>query len=202
MKFIKQYLNQANEVEIQGGMTWYQRAHGIAVELSSKYNIDIKIVCSVISALSPRAVWESNIRDAENLFRCHCNGRKYHNVKVTTYGRNKQKAIDLLKETINPDTCFVAPKTLNFYQNIFNPENKDYITIDGHSINIFYGKLGAVENKHFTKKGYNKIAKAYRIIAEKCGIMPNQLQAITWLTFKRINNIKVNWRYYQQNLPF
>ena len=162
----------------------------------------MKVVCSVISALSPRCIWETNLKDAENLFKSHCNGRKYHAVKVTTYGHNKQKAINLLKGIINPDTCFVTPKTSNFYNNILNPESNDHITIDGHSINVFFGHVGSVKAKYFTKKYYYRIAKVYMKVADKHGLKPHQIQAITWMSFKRINNIKVNWRYYQQELPF
>ena len=89
--------------------------------------------------------------------------------------------------------------------------NLDYSLFKGYKtiprLTLSYGclnrcKFCTVENKHFTPKYYDKIANSYKRIAKKFGLLPNQFQAIIWLTFKRIHNIKVNWREYQTNLPF
>lgn len=39
------------------------------------------------------------------------------------------------------------------------------------------------------KWNYNEIAADYRAVAARAGLLPNQLQAITWFTWKRINRI-------------
>jgi hypothetical protein len=203
MNNLEKIFKQAIPVEIENGKKWYQEANDTLKELSVKYNLKPEIVFAVCSALSPRCIWNQNIIDTENVLNWFTT--KYHGVnrnlpKVTTYGQNLRKAIDILK-TENTDV-FVSRKTFNFFNNILNPENTDYVTIDGHGINAYYNKLGIVENKHFTPRYYDRIAKAYIKGANKYGLLPCQFQAIIWLTFKRIHNIKVNWREYQINLPF
>jgi hypothetical protein len=200
---LEKIFNQALPVEIENGKKWYSDANNTLKELSVKYNISPEIVFAVCSALSPRCIWNQNIIDTENVLNWFTT--KYHGInrnlpKVTTYGRNLQKAIDILK-TENTDV-FISRKTFNFFNNILNPDNPEYVTIDGHGINAYYNKLGIVENKHFTPKYYDKIANSYKNIAKKYALLPCQFQAIIWLCFKRIHNIKVNWREYQINLPF
>lgn len=200
---LEKIFNQALPVEIENGKKWYPDAKDTLNSLAIKYNLSPEIVIAVCSALSPRCVWNQNIQDTERVLIWFTT--KYKSInrnfpKVTTYSQNLRKAIGILK-TNNTDV-FISRKTYNFFNNIFNPDSPDYVTIDGHSINAYYNRLGVVENKHFTPKYYDKIAKVYKKIAKKYSLLPCQFQAIIWLTFKRIHNIRVNWRKYQINLPF
>jgi hypothetical protein len=198
MNSIEKYYLNSLQIEKENGMQWYKNAKNTICTIADKYGIHHKIAIAVTSALSPRCIWESNIKDLENVLKWYTDKNKRSYPKVTTYNQNRNKAINIL---MNENTnVFNTAKTFNFFNNIMYPENKDYITIDGHSINIYYGKIGAVKNKHFTDKYYYRIAKAYKKIAAKYDILPNQLQAITWLSFKRIHNIKCNWRIYQTEL--
>jgi len=200
---LEKIFSQALPIEIKNGKKWYQEVNDTLKDLAIKYNLSHEIVIAVCSALSPRCTWQQNINDTEKVLNWFT--IKYHGIdrnlpKVTTYGQNLQKAINILKS--NNTNVFVSRKTYNFFNNILNPDSPDYITIDGHAINAYYNKLGIVENKYFTPKYYDKIANSYKRIAKKFNLLPNQFQAIVWLTFKRINNIRVNWREYQINLPF
>jgi hypothetical protein len=197
---IEKYYLKAIPIEIESGKNWYSNSKDKICKIADKYNIRHEIAIAVCSALSPRCIWESNIKDMESLLSWYSDKKKKNYPKVTTYNSNKMKAISILE---NENTnVFNTAKTFNFFQNLLNPDNPDYVTIDGHGINIYYGKTGMVKNKHFTDKYYYRIAKAYKKVAKKYNLLPNQLQAIVWLSFKRIHNIKVNWRYYQTELPF
>lgn len=200
MKHIEKIFKQANNIEIENGLNWYRSAREDITFIADKYNISHEIAIAVTSALSPRCIWENNLKDLEKVLLWHNKTKNSIDnrdtlPKVTTYKQNLKKAIFILQTGITD--VFKTCKTYNFYNNLLNPDDNNFITIDGHSINIYYGKLGIVENKHFTKKYYNKIANVYRKVSKKHNLLVNQLQAITWLTFKRIYNIKVNWRYYQ-----
>jgi len=199
LKHLERYYKAALQVEITEGLLWYQKAHDVMRLLADKYKIPIDVSIAVCSALSPRCIWEQNIKDAENVFKYHI-GKRKGNVSVTTYGQNLRKALNILES--NNSQVFSAPKTSNFFQNILDPTDNNYVTIDGHAINAYYGKPGKVKNKYFTPKHYERIARAYKKLAAKYNLLPCQIQAIIWLSFKRIHNIKVNWRFYQQELPF
>jgi len=199
MKHLEHYYQAAIEIEIQEGLQWYGKAHNVIRALADKYKLPVDVCIAVCSALSPRCIWEQNIVDAEKVFKYHV-GKRKGSVSVTTYPQNLKKALNILES--NNSQVFTALKTSNFFQNILNPSDCNYVTVDGHAINAYYGKVGSVKNKYFTPKHYNRIAKAYKKLAAKYNLLPCQIQAIIWLSFKRINNIKVNWRFYQQELPF
>lgn len=203
MKNLKKILKKAYLIEIERGLNWYQYAQEELDKLANKYNIENIIIYAMCSALSPRCTWQQNINDTETVLKWNKerNGlRRSSYPTVTTYKQNLFKAINILitKNTNVFKTC----KTFNFFENIKNPDNENYVTLDGHMINAYYGKLGIVKNKYFTKKYYNRIAKQYIKLAKLCKVKPCQLQAIIWLTFKRIYNIRVNWRDYENKLPF
>ena len=201
MKNIERYFKLANETEIENGLNWYSNSHNCISEIADIYGIEHEIAYAVTSALSPRCTWENNLKDLERVLQWHTSfNKKSYLPSVTTYKGNVRKAINILQS--KNTNVFRTPKTFNFFHNLLNPKSNEYITIDGHSINVYYGRVGMVKNKHFTKKYYNRIATAYRRVAQKYNMLPCQMQAITWLAFKRTHNIRVNWRYYQENLPF
>jgi hypothetical protein len=203
MRNLETLYSKAVTVEIENGLTWYNDANATLKALAEKYHVEPILVYAVCSALSPRCTWQINIADTETVLSWHGklkSSRVNSYPKVTTYNQNRNKAINILN-TGNPHV-FTACKTLSFFHNLYNPDSSEHVTIDGHAINAYYGKLGKVKNKYFTPKHYSRIAKAYIKGAKLHGILPNQYQAIIWVVFKRIHNIRVNWRDYQCTLPF
>jgi hypothetical protein len=71
-------------------------------------------------------------------------------------------------------------KTRAFYVNILDPNNSDIVTVDTHAI-----KIAGINRDSVGVKLYNAIADGYRECAEYVGILPQQIQAITWITYKR-----------------
>lgn len=85
-------------------------------------------------------------------------------------------------------------KVRNFYNNLFNPEDPRFATIDTHAIAAAYlmplagtdklvqhGLGGGVGNAMFGMGGgYAVFYEAYRRAAEARGIQPREMQSITW----------------------
>jgi len=81
-------------------------------------------------------------------------------------------------------------KTRAFAENILDPEGDHRVVIDRHAWNITQGERIIVNKSgpKVTPKRYRDAAAKYRAIAKDLGIRPNQLQAITWLTWRRLIN--------------
>jgi len=128
-------------------------------------------------------------------------------VKVCTYNANKQKAIKILgildkgsmdlendiREILNGN------KVKAFFNCIHNYEtNKTTVCIDGHAKAIYIGEKFALSSNssNVTNKQYRVISQAYidatKEINESEGTsyLPYQIQAITWVAWRRIHNIK------------
>lgn len=65
-------------------------------------------------------------------------------------------------------------KIKNFFMNLYDPVNPQYVTIDRWA----YKAAGYYGNP--TNKKYLEVANAYKQSAKDLGLLPNQLQAITW----------------------
>ena len=80
-------------------------------------------------------------------------------------------------------------KIVSFFRNISGDETD--ITIDGHARNIYYNdKQGlTTPNTNIKKNEYKDIQKAYLRASKKLGIKAYELQAITWVAWRRIHGI-------------
>jgi hypothetical protein len=187
--------NRANELEVANGMCWYKVANREARQIQVKSNQGLKLnqICGIIAALSPRNKWLRNLIDAENLAICYDGTLpSLLNFKAATFGSNKLKAI-LIASMVNPTDSEVldvlgGDKVRSFYLNILNPDSGIDVTIDGHAISIALGEriVGIAAKGRI----YKHIVDMYIEEANRLKIIPNQLQAITWLTYRRLHKIK------------
>lgn len=183
----------ANPSEIQHGLTWYVNALTDCRNIANDLELPIHIVVGVVSALSPNNKWERNIINAKDLCTAFINGNDMDSIKVSTYHKMKQKAWHILEtmpsyeETI---TILNGKKIVSFFRNISGDETD--ITIDGHARNIYYNdKQGlTTPNTNIKKSEYKDIQKAYLRASRKLGIKAYELQAITWVVWRRIHGIK------------
>ena len=150
------------------------------------------IVIGVVSALSPNNKWERNIINAEDLCTAFINGQDMDSIKVSTYHKMKEKAWSILQSMPSYDETIDilnGKKIVSFFRNISGDETD--ITIDGHARNIYYNdKQGlTTPNTNIKKNEYKDIQKAYARASKKLGIKAYELQAITWVAWRRIHGI-------------
>lgn len=168
------------------GMGWYKEAHQYAQNLANRFSKSIDITAGIISALSPSVSWERNKEDAKNLLQ---QGSK---AIVSTYGMNKRKALDIiatgesLPYFMKPQSSF---KTLNFYKNILEPKNPEFVTIDRQMLRILNLTPQAIN----TRPRYMRLKDMFIAVAIKLDIIPNQLQASLWLAEKYKDKVDVGF---------
>ena len=182
----------ANPSEIKHGLTWYVNANTDCMRIANTLELPLHIVIGVVSALSPNNKWERNIVNAQDLCTAFINGHDMDSIKVSTYHKMKQKAWHILEtmpsyeETI---TILNGKKIVSFYRNISGDETD--ITIDGHARNIYYNDRQGLTtpNTNIRKLEYLDIQKAYLRASKKLGVKAYELQAITWVAWRRIHGI-------------
>ena len=188
----------ATSQEVQLGCDWYPSALKIASRIANKYGLRTEVVAGVIAALSPNNRWERNIVDAEAIIKCWAAGgtrTDILNVKVCTYGKMKAKAVDILTRDIPIVEILNGKKIIEFFNCITNPLLND-VCIDGHAYSVWFGqRLTMKEVPPIGKKLRLQIKTDYRdaaaFINEELGTCytPATIQAITWVTHKRIHNV-------------
>ena len=182
----------ATSDEIKQGITWYLNATSDCKNIADKLRLPLHIVIGVVSALSPNNKWERNVTNAEDLCTAFINGQDMDSVKVSTYHKMKEKAWSILETMPNYEETIEilnGKKIVSFFRNISGDETD--ITIDGHARNIYYNdKQGlTTPNTNIKKNEYKDIQKAYLRASKKLGIKAYELQAITWVAWRRIHGI-------------
>ena len=188
----------ATSQEVQLGCDWYPSALDIANRIGVKYDLSAETVAGVIASLSPNNKWERNIVDAENIIKCWAAGgtrTDMLNVKVCTYGKMKAKAVDILTRDIPIVEILNGKKIIEFFNCITNPLLND-VCIDGHAYSVWFGqRLTMKEVPAIGKKLRSQIKTDYRdatsFINEELDTTYTaaDIQAITWVTHKRIHNV-------------
>lgn len=181
----------ATKEELIEGLDWYSAStRQIKQEL---YSVSLTKAACIVAALSPRMPWERNIEAAKTVLSAYHNGLTPGDISITTFDKNKAKAFELcaLPDTDNLNDFFTVlkgNKTQAFAANLSGHD--DAVTIDGHAYSIAKAERVPLANvPSMTDRQYHYIADLYREAADTVGITPYQVQAITWLTYRRINGI-------------
>ena len=164
----------------------------MAITLADRYEIKEEQAAGVIAALSPRNKWERNLIDAENLIAAYVAGgaEACEDVKVCTFGANKAKAVRILEEAFADGGVFIilsGPKLKEFYGCI---RGLDDVCIDGHAYSIWFGdRVTLAKVPSIGKKLREEIKKDYLAVAKKNNLKGYEVQAITWVTHRRIHGV-------------
>ena len=183
---------RATTEDIANGVEWYDRAKRYAETISKWTNTNLNTVIGVMAALSPNNKWERNVKDCERMVQAWKSGEDLSDFKVSCYNTMKLKAWSILDDNLTSDddilTRLNGQKIRSFYSNI---RGLNEVTIDGHALNIALGKVqGLTSGKtNMGKKTYIEMQKVYVRAAKRVDIPAHVLQAITWTTWKRENNI-------------
>jgi hypothetical protein len=185
----------ASVADKQQGQSWYARALAFARNLAADHNIDTMAIVGVIASLSPRNRWERNMQDAESMVKVFAAGGTYAdlmNLKVCTFSTGKAKAAKILTENITErDALLVTlkgPKLCEFFNCILGDSGD--VCIDGHAYSIWVGDRITLANVPSIGVKLRRTIKAdYQEAAKTLGVAPHVVQAITWVTWKRLHGV-------------
>jgi hypothetical protein len=182
------WFNERTIEEHAAGLFWYAEAQQFTHELANDYILDPYKVAGVISALSPNNKWERNKIDAEIVIKAHLAGIGPESVKVCTYNSNKNKAFEILRG--NAEITAKSPKTHAFAMNV-GLNSPDHITVDKwHLRACVAGPNDGITDcaESCTAIQYRRVEAITAGIAKDLGLKGFELQAIIWVTIKRVWN--------------
>jgi hypothetical protein len=201
--------------EIHEGRAWYRSALNLAFELVEQYGTRfieaddtperaIERAVAVIAVLSPRLSWSKNVELARWIYAeaskamlnppaawwTRENGSvldRFPGLKA-----NGKKAIDILMG-VEPEEVVSGPKVTAFYHAIANPNDPRGIVIDRHAFDVAVGRVMDDRTRGIVlgrKGAYEQFVRAYERAAaalqnEFPGITPAEVQAITWVAWRR-----------------
>lgn len=183
---------QATAQEMARGTKWYSDAQDQAHAIAVQHDVPLRVVVGVIAALSPNNRWERNVKDASDLIAAFLRGDAADSCKPCTYTKMRDKAWSVLEQVPETDEAVIkilnGQKIVSFFRNIMGHDN---CTIDGHAYNIARGKRVSLtsDETNISKSVYLEMQAAYGRAAKRVGLKVYELQAVTWVVWKRIHNI-------------
>jgi hypothetical protein len=186
---------QAFDHEVEAGTRWYKEAREFCEQLADKSNgkVHWTTVAAIVAVLSPGVTWDRNKLDAEDLILKYLTkGKKVNPYRYATYPVNVSKAEDIYATDPAYESYYniikgkAGFKTASFFTNILG--DLSVVTVDRHAYkvanNIYEG--GAVP---MHAKRYRDTASAYVKAAEILDIPPAIVQAVTWVTYRRLSGL-------------
>lgn len=175
-------LDRATDDDILQGRFWYSAANALAWELdpARPYN-----GAGVIAALSPRLHWNKNVAYARIAY--NLKGYAIPEVEnyIPTLGNSRIKALKMVNGVHVSTVLGKGPKTNAFWHNILNPFTSERVTVDKHAANIARGEYTKYNDTVITNREYREIEAAYVEAGHISNFAPLQVQAITWLVWRR-----------------
>lgn len=174
--------SRATAEEMAAGHGWYPTAQRGCVIWSDKYSVNALTIGAVIAALSPQCEWQSNLQAALALV---------SGLPVPRVGQSRPLQANVRKATailldraLSPDAYFIEGwKVKSFSRNLQG--DTFAVTVDTHAGQIALNDVTATPRLGGLS-AYACFAQAYRKAAAIASIEPSAMQAVTWLTWKRL----------------
>lgn len=178
---------QSTGEERAAGREWYADANRLAQILMHTPDergpmLTLAGAAGVIAALSPLTPWN---RNKELAIRAVSDG-----AASGTLG-NSVRAANRILAGEPPEDVLKSDKVRNFYLSIMG--SWDAVCIDRHALEVYHGKRYTNKDRPAVgKRLYREAADAYReaaetLQAEGTNVSATALQAITWLTWRRVH---------------
>jgi len=169
---------QSDDITREYGLVWYNHAILFVESLANECNLSFDVVNHCLCVLSNANDWETNKKDCTRMVKAFIANESIDSFKVSTYGNDKRKAWNVLKNNIRIQPS--ALKTYSFSMNISNIDNHFNVTIDRHMLSAMLTR----EYGSITPLKYSMFRNAIIEVANTFGIQPKQMQAILWLQIK------------------
>tara|TARA_R110000796_G_scaffold227915_1_gene344893 strand:+ start:1050 stop:1634 length:585 start_codon:yes stop_codon:yes gene_type:complete len=188
---INKVFAQVTASELKHGQTWYADAKAACQTMADAYELPLRVVVGVVAALSPTNKWERNLTDADNMLRIFMGGGYVEETMPCTYKTMRDKAWGILTDMPGNEDDVAAilngPKITDFFHCIMG---HDVCVIDGHAWCIANAdRRTMVEVPSIGKKLRKDLQGAYSRAGKKHGLTAYEMQAATWVAWKRIYNV-------------
>ena len=180
---------KATRSERRQGLTWYADAREVAAEVARVGDLPtVRHGAGVLAALSPQTDWHSNIGLAFDAAVAGTADDLPH------FADACDKATAVLSASDQPENVLGGRKVRSFYANIYRPDRPGPVTVDRHAVAIALRgaadsdrRSGNADARLLERIGtYQCVAAAFRGAARSVGIHPHEMQAVTWVTWRRL----------------
>lgn len=168
---------EMDPVAFEAARKWYRTANAYVRDFAARTGVPFATAVRLCAYFSANASWSTNVRTLETFTATLQSGGDVYTTSMYATRNMRAKALRILAGSMEPLTAGTARKVSNFATNIGDPSNQVAVTIDRHAARIATNDATvSVPNGG----AYDKVAEAYRHAAAVLGLLPCEVQAITW----------------------
>ena len=189
---INKVFKLATQAELAHGLEWYKAAKAACQAMADTCELPLAVVVGVVAALSPTNRWERNLIDAGNMLATFTSGGYVEDCAPCTYKTMRDKAWLILSDGLTQDADDIAktlngPKITDFFWCIMGA---DVCVIDGHAWCIANADRRTMQEvPSIGKKLRKELQAAYSKAGKMHKMTAFEMQAVTWVTWKRLHNV-------------
>lgn len=183
---IERTLTAASLEQFTSGLSWYAEANAWIESKAIAYNVGSETIAALVAVLSPGQEWERNKRSVESFMDAFQAGKRGSELpKVSVYGNLALIKAEAIAYGQDPLEVLSGPKVCAFYECLVRPTDSQAVVVDRHARCLALG-LGRSDANGLVKSlgEYQWLAKHYVKVAESRDLLPLQVQAITWTTWR------------------
>ncbi|MEU7830349.1 hypothetical protein [Nonomuraea sp. NPDC049129] len=165
--------DSATSEQLNQGLHWYRSANQLAYMISDGH---VRKGAGVIAALSANKRWSTNVALAT---------RAFESGKPSGHFNDALDKADRIMAGEDPESVLPMDiKTGQFFKCIANPRDSWAVCIDRHAHDIAVGmRYGDSARGLSSRNRYAMLASVYRKAADWVGYLPQEIQAVTWVTW-------------------
>lgn len=185
-------LRKADKIDTRDGLAAYSTYNKVINNFALAYGAKFDRTLAAFCALSPQNDYFGNLRSLASVLHAVQHSIPVEEVVVSTYNHCRNRAYSYLTGKEDFLSRVKGLKIRAFYANILDPADPHPVTIDGHMVCAWEGINVPMKAAAIRPPQYQVLAEGVRTVAKQVDMLPNQVQAIIWLTRKRLERIKYN----------
>lgn len=188
---LRKMLLQADGIDWREGKLAYGRYREVLTSVALRYDIPLERAVAGFVALSPNSDYLGNLRSLVSVLEGIRDGVNVDQITISTYNHCRDRAYEYLTGITDFWETTKGPKIRSFFRNIMDPDDPEWVTIDGHMVAAWLDKQLVMKDALLRgPQAYQTVAAGVRQLARETGLVTNQVQAIIWFTRKRVLKIR------------
>lgn len=198
---VQWFYDNSSEEDYEGGVTWYKSVHDLCQQMAQTSAYSFEQLIAIFAVLSPNVEWKLNHTAALTVIEHYKQGDSGEDYKTYPFPKNDgtmgkcpgypanyEKAYRILGN--NDLTAVGGEKVGAFYENfrdgrpLGEGEDQDMgVTIDIWATRIVINRPNV--KIALSDPANALLQKVYQQVAQQSGLLPKQVQAVTWVSYKR-----------------
>jgi hypothetical protein len=192
---IRRVFSLRTALEEREGIGWYREARRELQAASDAAGVPLEVAAHITAALSPNIRWGTNLAATKKALEVvgQPNWREaLEGLTLAGFAKNSTKAKDILIAWVEGRDwagILSGPKVRAFADSLIGRPDAE-VVVDVHAYSVAVNRRWTVKTiPGISNLRRRIVSDAYRAVAKEAGLSPAEVQAVTWVTWRRLHKV-------------